>query len=231
MSESEKYSSIKNWAENDRPREKLLILGPNALSDSELLAIIIHSGSKNESAVDLSRRILSDSDNDLSTLSKKSVEQLMTFRGIGQAKAITIAAAMELVNRKKFSSSDTRQILSSKDVYEEIYHTLVDKHIEEFWLLILNSKNKIKSKTKISTGGTNATIVDVKFVMKKAVESLAISIIVVHNHPSENPNPSDADINLTNKIKNACHFFDIKFLDHIIFAGNNYYSFADEGKL
>jgi DNA repair protein RadC len=231
MTDPKQSNSIKNWSEDDRPREKLMANGAKALTNAELLAILIGSGSKSESAVDLSRKILMDVDNDLNLLSKKSVAQLTDYKGIGEAKAITIVAAMELVNRKRFEKVEKRKITSSKDVHEEMFPILIDKDQEEFWALFLNRKNAIIEKKKISMGGVGSTIVDLKIIFRYAIESLASGLILVHNHPSENPNPSEGDISLTVKIQNAALFFDIKLLDHIIFAGAKYYSFADEGTL
>jgi DNA repair protein RadC len=229
--EKNKSSAITNWAKDDRPREKLLKLGPKALTDAELIAILIHSGSKNESAVDLSRRILGDSGNDLNKLAGKSIMELMKYKGIGEAKAISIAAAMELVNRKRFDKIPRRKITASRDVYEEMYPYLEGSQQEEFWVIFLDRKNTIIDKKPTSKGGVNATIVDPRVIFKLALEVLASSLILVHNHPSGNPNPSDMDINITNKIKNGALLMDMTLLDHIIFAGSEFFSFADEGML
>lgn len=229
--ENNKSSPITNWAKDDRPREKLLKLGPGALSDAELIAILIHSGSRTESAVDLSRRILNDMNNDLNILAGKSVRELMKYKGIGEAKAISIAAAMELVNRKRFEKKPKRKITSSRDVYEEMYPNLEDKSQEEFWVILLDRKNTIIDKKPISKGGVNATVVDPRVIFKLALEVLASSLILVHNHPSGNTNPSEMDVSITNKIKNGALLMDMSLLDHIIFAGSEYYSFADEGRI
>ena len=229
--ENYKSSPITNWAKDDRPREKLLKLGPGALSDAELIAILIHSGSRTESAVDLSRRILNDLNNDLNILAGKSVRELMKYKGIGEAKAISIAAAMELVNRKRFEKKPKRKITSSRDVYEEMYPNLEDKSQEEFWVILLDRKSTIIDKKPISKGGVNATVVDPRVIFKLALEVLASSLILVHNHPSGNTNPSDMDISITNKIKNGALLMDMSLLDHIIFAGSEYFSFADEGMI
>lgn len=229
--ESQKFSSIKHWAEDDRPREKLLKSGPKSLSDAELLAIIIHSGSKTESAVDLSKRILNDMKNDLNVLAKKSIRELTKYKGIGEAKAIGIVAAMELVNRKKFEKIPLRKISGSRDVYEEMYSQLEGNMQEEFWVIYLDRKNTIIDKKNISKGGVTSTVVDPRIIFKYALELLASGLILVHNHPSENRQPSDMDVSITNKVKNGALLFDMNLLDHVIFAGSEYYSFADEGRI
>ncbi|MGE5355338.1 MAG: RadC family protein [Deltaproteobacteria bacterium] len=227
--ESQKFTSIKHWAEDDRPREKMLRSGSKSLTDAELLAIIIHSGSRTESAVDLCRRILNDMKNDLNVLARKSIRELMQYKGIGEAKAISIAAAMELVNRKKFEKITERKISGSRDVYEEMYSQLAGNVQEEFWVIYLDRKNSVIDKRNISKGGVNATVVDPRIIFKHANELLASGLILVHNHPSENRQPSEMDISITNKIKNGASFFDMNLLDHVIFAGPDYFSFADEG--
>ena len=229
--ESQKFSSIKHWAEDDRPREKLLKSGPKSLSDAELLAIIIHSGSRTESAVDLSKRILNDMKNDLNVLAKKSIRELTKYKGIGEAKAIGIVAAMELVNRKKFEKIPLRKISGSRDVYEEMYSQLEGNMQEEFWVIYLDRKNTIIDKKNISKGGVTSTVVDPRIIFKYALELLASGLILVHNHPSENRQPSDMDVSITNKVKNGALLFDMNLLDHVIFAGSEYYSFADEGRI
>jgi DNA repair protein RadC len=229
--ETQKFSSIKHWAEDDRPREKLLKSGPKSLSDAELLAIIIHSGSKTESAVDLSKRILNDMKNDLNVLAKKSIRELTQYNGIGEAKAIGIVAAMELVNRKKFEKIPLRKIAGSRDVFEEMYSRLEGNMQEEFWVIYLDRKNTIIDKKNISKGGVSSTVVDPRIIFKYALELLASGLILVHNHPSENRQPSDMDVSITNKVKNGALLFDMNLLDHVIFAGSEYYSFADEGRI
>jgi DNA repair protein RadC len=229
--DNNKLNSIKQWAEDDRPREKMLKSGPKSLTDAELIAILIHSGSRTESAVDLSRRILSDMKNDLNLLARKSIRELTNYKGIGEAKAISIAAAMELVNRKKFEKVTLRKISGSKDVYEEMFSQLSGNLQEEFWVLYLDRKNTVIEKKNISKGGVSSTVVDTKIIFKYALELLASGLILVHNHPSENRQPSDMDVNITNKVKNAALLFDMNLLDHVIFAGSEYYSFADEGRI
>ncbi len=223
--------SIKNWAKDDRPREKLMRFGAKNLTDAELLAIIISSGNKNMSAVDLSRHILSEMNNDLNLLSKKSYIELMKFPGIGEAKAISIVAAMELINRKKYDKIPNRKITCSKDIYEEMFSILSDLEHEEFWVLYLDRQNIVIDKKDIGKGGVSGTFVDPKLIFKKALELTASSIVLVHNHPSGNIKPSNQDIKLTSKVKNAAVFLDISLLDHIIFGGIEYFSFADNGIL
>ncbi len=231
MSKTIKYNSIKNWAEDDRPREKLLNNGAKALSDAELLAILIGSGSRSQSAVDLSRQILQDMNNDLRILSQKSVVELTRYKGIGQAKAISIVAAMELVRRKKFNTNDKVKINSSKQIYQEMYSLLSDIKHEEFWAVYLDRKNVIINKKQISLGGVSSTTVDTKIIFKNALDLLASGMILVHNHPSGSLNPSPQDIDLTKKIKQGSKLLDISLLDHIIIAGEQYYSFADNGAI
>ena len=231
MSKSIKYNSIKNWAEDDRPREKLLNKGAKALSDAELLAILIGSGSRSQSAVDLSRQILQDMNNDLRILSQKSVVELTRYKGIGQAKAVSIVAAMELVRRKKFNTNDKVKISSSRQVYQEMYSLLSDIKHEEFWAVYLDRKNVIINKKQISLGGVSSTTVDTKIIFKNALDLLASGMILVHNHPSGSLNPSPQDIDLTKKIKDGSKMLDISLIDHIIIAGEQYYSFADDKAL
>ncbi|HHH55005.1 MAG TPA: JAB domain-containing protein [Bacteroidetes bacterium] len=231
MTEKNKLKSIKYWAEDDRPREKLKMHGPGRLSDAELLAILIGSGTRNLSAVDVARKILSDMDHDLSELAKKTIEELKKYHGIGEAKAITIAAAMELVNRKKFNQLPNRIITSSNDVYMEMFPTYADLQHEEFWVLYLNRKNKVVERKQIGKGGVSSTTVDPKIIFKRALELTASGLVLTHNHPSGTTSPSTEDIRLTAKIKEAAGFLDIVLLDHLIFAGGRYFSFADEGKL
>jgi len=225
-----KKLNITDWAEEDRPREKLLAKGIGSLSDAELIAILIGSGNRDETAVELSKRILSSSKNNLNELGKLSIAELIKFKGIGEAKAISIIAALELGKRRKSSEVIDKQIIQgSEDVYQIFHSILCDLTNEEFWILLLNKANKIIEKIKISGGGTSSTIVDVKIVAKNALEKLASSIILCHNHPSGRVEPSNEDIQITNQIKKAVSFFDIQLLDHIIVGDKNYYSFADEG--
>lgn len=224
--------SIKNWAEADRPREKLLEKGRQALSDAELIAILIGSGTKELTAVELAQKILHHTGNDLNKLGKLSIKELMQHKGIGEAKAISIAAALELGRRRKETESQQKVIVkSSKDAYEYIAPFLSDLPHEEFWAIYLSRNNSIIYHSKIGQGGVSATIADIRIILKIAIEHLASGIIICHNHPSGNNNPSETDILLTQKIKDAAKLMDINLLDHIIFTDNSYYSFADESKL
>ncbi len=229
--ENNKHSSIKNWAEDDRPREKMLSKGANSLSMSELLAILIGSGSRDMSAVELCRKIMKDNENDPSLLSKRSVQELMKYKGIGEAKAISIVAAMELVKRKKLNNNDSIRITSSKEVFELMYPLIADLNHEEFWLILLNRNNRIIHKQNIGRGGVNNTVVDPKIIFKIAVNHLASGIILVHNHPSGQVEPSEYDVKLTHKVKIAADLFDMLLLDHVILAEENYYSFSDSKSL
>lgn len=224
--------SIKSWAENDRPREKLMQHGKTVLSDAELIAILLGSGSRNESAVELAKRILHSVNYNLDQLGKLSITDLMQFKGMGEAKSITILAALELGRRRKDTNAiDLDKISSSKDVFQLMLPFLQDIQHEEFWVILLNRNNKIIRKECISKGGVSATIVDVKIILKKAVETLASGIILCHNHPSGSNKASEEDIRLTKKVKEAVQFMDIALLDHVIFAHHSYFSFADEGIL
>ncbi len=223
---------IKSWALDDRPREKLLTKGNESLSDAEILAILIGSGSKNESAVDLSKRILLSAGNNLNELGKYSINDLMKFKGIGEAKAVTIAAALEIGRRRKANEIIKKQkIESSIDIFNLFSQKLGDLPHEEFWVLFLNRANKIIDKQRISIGGISGTVSDIKIILKMSIEKLASGIIVCHNHPSGSINPSESDNILTNKLKNAGEMLDIPLLDHVIVCYNSYYSYADEGHL
>lgn len=224
--------NIKNWAEEDRPREKLLLKGKNSLSDAELIAILIGSGNKTETAVELSKKILSFVNNDLNKLSKLTVNDLIKFNGIGEAKAISIVAALELGRRKKNTEkTKTTSITSSKIAFEEVYDILSDLPHEEFWVIYLNRKNEVIKKINISKGGISGTIADTKIIFKNAIENLASSIILCHNHPSGNLAPSEADKKLTKKLSEVGNMMETPVIDHLIIGENNYFSFADEGLL
>lgn len=225
------YFSIKDWSEADRPREKLLANGKESLSNAELLAILIGSGNREESAVDLCKRILASTNNNLSRLSKLSISELQKFKGIGEAKAISIVAALELGRRKKSSSNDATVISSSQSVFSIMNPLVGDLSHEEFWVIYLNNSNKVLTKLQMSKGGITGTLVDVRLVLKKALELGAVALIVVHNHPSGTLKVSQSDKNITQKIKEASSALDIKLLDHVIITENNYLSFADEGLL
>ena len=221
--------SIKNWSLDDRPREKLLSKGINSLSNAELIAILIGSGNKNESAVDLSKTILSKVNNNLNELGKLSIDDFKSFNGIGDAKAIAIIAALELGRRRKLTEAVNKtKITNSKDLFNIFQPILSDLPYEEFWVLCLNRHNKIIEKHKISQGGISGTVIDVRIILKLAVNELASSIILCHNHPSGNITPSNNDKIITEKLKKASEYFDIKILDHIIVADDKYFSFADE---
>ena len=221
---------IKQWAEDDRPREKLLIKGQNSLSDSELMAILIGSGTRNKSAVDLSKEILNVVENNLLELSKLGVSDLLKFEGIGVAKAVSIIAALELGNRKRSSDSlNKASFLGSNNVSNYFAAFLSEKKHEEFHVVLLNKANKVIKHLVVSKGGVDGTVVDVKSILKEAVSVLASSVILCHNHPSGNINPSIQDKQITNKIIKAASYFDISVLDHVIIADNSYFSFADEG--
>lgn len=226
------YMSIKQWAKDDKPREKMLAKGVQNLSDAELIAILIGSGTREVSAVELSRHILAESGNRLSSLGKLSITELMKIKGIGKAKALTILAALELGKRR--SSSDVvenQQITSSKDVYTLFHSLLSDLSYEEFWVLYLNRSNKIIEKYKLSQGGVTGTVIDVRLILKRALELLASGIIICHNHPSGNSSPSENDKRITDKLKAASTQMDIKLLDHIVVCDRTYFSFCDEGIL
>lgn len=232
MAEYEEKITIKLWAEEDRPREKLSLQGRRSLSDAELIAILIGSGSRNESAVELSKRILHTCNNDLNFLGKLNIQDLSKFKGIGDAKAISIIAALELGRRRK-ESVRQHQILvhSSKDAYEAIKSQFTDLNHEEFWILLLNRANKITSKQLISKGGQAGTVADPKIIFNTALQNHASSVILAHNHPSGNLKPSQADIDLTRKLKSAGAFLDIPVLDHLIITDTGFFSFTDEGML
>lgn len=226
----EQNFSIKNWAEDDKPREKLMLKGKTALSDAELVAILIGSGSRNESAVGLSKRILSSVENNLNALGKLSLKQLMEFKGIGEAKAVSIAAAMELGRRRRAEETvELHKITSSKAVFEIMQPIIGELPHEEFWVLYLNNSNKIIYKSQLSKGGITGTVVDVRLIFKTALEQNAISVILTHNHPSGKLQASDADKDITKKLKVAGEQLDIKVLDHIIITETGYFSFQDEG--
>jgi len=226
------YLSIKNWAADDRPREKLMSKGVQSLSDAELLAIIIGSGTREISAVELARQLLSISENNLSLMGKKGVSDFMKSKGIGEAKAISLVAAFELGRRRNNSESpDKSQITSSREAYNYIKPILTDLHHEEFWILFLNRSNRIIESYNLSKGGISGTVIDIRLILRKALELLATGMIICHNHPSGNKEPSNNDKLITEKLKVAANQMDIKLLDHIIVTDNVYYSFSDEGIL
>jgi len=223
---------ITAWAEDDRPREKLMNKGRQVLSDAELIAILIASGNTTETAVELSKRILNSVNNNLNELSKLSITNLTTFKGIGEAKAISIIAALELGRRRKETEIiKSEKLTTSATVYKFFRPLFLDLPHEEFWVLFLNRSNGIIKKELISRGGVAGTFVDTKIIFKAAIENLASSIILCHNHPSDNNKPSEQDIQLTKKIKEAGRLLEIPVLDHLIVCESGYFSFADEGMI
>ncbi len=232
MAEKPTSFSIKNWSQDDQPREKLRDKGQVALSDAELVAILIGSGSRNESAVELCKRILGSVNNNLNELGKLSLKQLMAFKGIGEAKAITIAAAMELGRRRRGEEAlEKMKITSSISVFELMQPVIGELPHEEFWIIYLNNSNKVIQKQQLSKGGITGTLVDVRLVLKMALELGATGIILAHNHPSGTLKPSEADKQITQKLKLAGDSLDIKTLDHVIITEEAYFSFADENLL
>ncbi|MGL5112483.1 MAG: RadC family protein [Flavobacterium sp.] len=223
---------ITHWSEDDKPREKMMLKGKSALSDAELVAILIGSGSRNESAVALSKRILAGVGHNLSALGKQSLAQLMEYKGIGEAKAISIAAALELGRRRKEETPlELVKVTSSKIVFQEMHPIVGELPHEEFWVVYLNNSNKIIFKAQLSKGGITGTVVDVRLVFKIALEQNAVAVILAHNHPSGKLQASEADIQVTKKMQNAGKQLDIPVLDHVIITEHGYLSFADEGIL
>lgn len=227
-----KKLNIKEWAVEDRPREKLLSRGARSLTDAELIAILIGSGSLEESAVELSRRLLASVGNSLNELGRKGIDYLQTFKGIGQAKAVSIVAALELGKRRKDADVFLKKkITCSRDAADYFMPLISDLPHEEFWVMVLDRGNKIKDHFCISQGGISGTIIDVRIILKHVLTQMGVSIILCHNHPSGTMEASDADIAITRKIKQAAEVMDITVLDHIIIGQNRYLSFADEGML
>ena len=223
------YVSVKNWAEEDRPREKLMMKGALALSDSELLAILIGSGTREKSAVQVCQDILGKAENDLNKLARFGVNDLTKIKGIGPAKAITIVAALELGRRRKNSEvKEIKKITSSRDAYHILYPYLSDLNHEETWALLMNRSNQVISKMLVSKGGISSTVVDVRLILREALNVYASAIILGHNHPTNNLMPSEQDLRITTKLKDAAKLMDINLLDHLILCGEKYYSFADE---
>jgi len=232
MTETTKFG-IKDLAKEDRPREKLLEKGLFSLTDAELIAILIGSGSPKESAVELAQKIMKHYQNNLVELGKATVEQLINnFYGVGEAKAITIVAAMELARRRSSTAAvEMPQIITSRDIFDLMFPLLSDLNHEEFWILLLNNNNKVKTRANIGKGGISKTIVDVRLIFKKAIDVGASYIVLCHNHPSDSIKPSKDDIDLTKKLSEAGKILDIKVLDHVIISGRSYFSFADENML
>jgi DNA repair protein RadC len=227
-----KTLNIKEWSPEDRPREKLLLKGTAALSDAELVAILIGTGTTTQSAVDVAKNVLQYVGNDLNELARLSVKDLTKIKGIGEAKAISIVASIELGRRRKeLELSDKPKISSSRDAFNILQGDLMDLLREEFWVLLLNRAHRVVKKKKVSEGGVSGTVADPKIIFKLALEELASGIIVAHNHPSGNLSASQSDIELTRKLKEAGKVMEVQLLDHLIIAGKTYYSFADEGLL
>ena len=232
MQEKSTSLSIKNWSDDDKPREKLVQKGKSVLSNAELIAILIGSGSRNESAVELSKRILASVNNNLNDLGKLSIKQLTQFKGIGEAKAITIIAALEIGRRRRGEDVEKINVItSSKSAFEVLQPNLGELQHEEFWIIYLNNSNKILHKAQLSKGGITGTLVDVRLVMKQALEFGAVGLILAHNHPSGTLKPSLVDKEITQKLKTAAQILDIKVLDHLIITQKDYFSFADKGIL
>jgi len=227
---TEKNLNIKSWSPEDRPREKLILKGKSALSDAELIAILLGSGTRALSAVDLAKKVLYPTGNNLHELARLTVKDLTKIPGIGQAKALTIVAALELGRRRKeLDGREKTKVTGSKDAYDLIKADLLDISHEEFWILLLNRANRVIKKVQVSQGGVAGTVADPKIIFKLALDELASGIILAHNHPSGNLTASQADLDLTKKLKDAGKLLDIQVLDHLIVAGQKYFSFADEG--
>ena len=224
--------NINQWAEEDRPRERFVLLGASALSKAELLAILIGSGSPKESAVDLMKRVLKDCDDNLNTLGKMSLQELMDYNGIGEAKAVTILAACELGKRRQGEAAMHReQITSAQDIYECLHPKMQDLDVEQAWVLLLNQNYKLIKAERLSSGGITETAVDVRQIMKMAVLNNATVVALAHNHPSNNPHPSSDDDRITQRVKKACEIMRLHFLDHVIVTDGHYYSYHDQGRL
>ncbi|WP_276167944.1 RadC family protein [Zobellia alginiliquefaciens] len=232
MHEKSTSFSIKHWSDDDKPREKLVQKGRSVLSDAELIAILIGSGSRDESAVELAKRILASANNNLNELGKLTIKQLMTFKGIGEAKAVTIAAALEMGRRRRGEEAQKiSKINSSRDVFDLLQPRIGELQHEEFWILYLSNANKVLHSAQLSKGGLTGTLVDVRIVMRQALEQGAVGLVLSHNHPSGTLRPSEEDRKVTQKLKRAAAALDIKVLDHLIITQKDYYSFADEGIL
>lgn len=224
--------TLRELAEDDRPREKMIQKGTQSLSDAELIAILIGSGNREETAVQLSQRMLNNYQHNLISLSRSSVKEMQQFKGIGEAKAIAIAAALELGRRRAAQTErEVQQISSSRAAYEILKAKLQDLPYEEFWVMFLSRNNKVLDTQMIGRGGISGTVADVRIILKLAIENLASGIILAHNHPSGNLSPSNADISLTHKVKESAKLMDIAVLDHLIITDTSYYSFADNGKI
>lgn len=228
----EKTQNLKSLAEDEWPREKLLKSGPSYMTDSELIAILLGSGSGSENVLELSRRILKEVNNNVSELARLSTDDLKKFKGVGNAKAVTLSAAFEISKRRRLKDNDKNlQIKSSKDSYNFIRGIIEDLNHEEFWVIYLNRINKVVDYYKLSQGGLSGTVIDNRLIIKRALDKFASNIIICHNHPSKSLYPSQGDIKVTEKLKNACEVFEINLLDHIIVTSDSYFSFCDEGKI
>jgi DNA repair protein RadC len=226
------YLGIKSWAEDDRPREKMSLKGKSVLSNAELIAILIGSGTREKSAVELAQQILDEADNNLNVLAKKNIQELMLHKGIGEAKAISIVAAMELTRRKTNEEKPLVKVIqSSDDAYQYMKPTFSDLQHEEFHILLLNRRNVVIAMERISQGGIAGTVVDGKMIFKKALDFKASYLVLAHNHPSGNHKPSEQDLQLTKKLVSFGKFIDLPIVDHLIITDNNYFSFADNGNL
>jgi DNA repair protein RadC len=224
--------NINQWAKEDRPREKLMRLGPSALTDAELLAILVGSGSTKEDAVSLMKRILADCNNNLNTLGKLTIRELCHYNGVGEAKAITILAACELGKRRQMEKPEERPDLGTATrIYNHMHPKLQDSDVEEFWLLLMNQNHRLIKKVRISHGGITEVSVDIRIIMREAVLANATIIAVCHNHPSGNLRPSTADNDLTNQLQRACQLMRIHFMDHVILTDGNYFSYRETGRL
>jgi len=222
--------ALTTWAVEERPREKVMANGVQYLSDAELLAILLGSGTRNMDAVELARLILKGAGNTLQQLGRQGIGDLVKIKGVGPAKAITLLAAMELGRRRAgMQHPDKIPVKSSETVFNLFHPLMGDLEYEEFWLLMLNRANRVIGRFKVSQGGLSGTVIDTRIILKKALDNLASSIIVCHNHPSGNKQPSDADVKITEKLKKAAEMLEIKLLDHVIIADKSYFSFADEG--
>jgi DNA repair protein RadC len=225
-----KSGTLKSWAVEERPREKVIANGIQYISDAELLAILMGSGTRNTTAVELARIILGEVDNNLHELGRQSIFDLQKIKGIGPAKAISVIAAVELGRRRAGIHHPEKVSIKSSETVFKLFHPLMgDLEHEEFWLLMLNRANRVIGRFKVSQGGLSGTVIDTRIILKKALDNLSSSIIVCHNHPSGNKQPSDADVKITEKLKKAAEMLEIKLLDHIIIADKSYFSFADEG--
>lgn len=232
MTDYNNHLSIPSWAEEDRPREKMLQKGPAALTDAELIAILLRIGTKSLSAVELAKQLLQQADNNLNTLARKSLHELQKQKGMGEAKGLTVLAAMEIGRRRAISGlGEKPKIKNSRDAWLIMMPDLLDQQQEQFWVLMLNRSNAVIKKSLVSKGGITGTVADPRIIFREALESAAVAIIVLHNHPSGNLNPSQADISLTKKLVDAGKILQIPVLDHIIFADQGHFSFADEGIL